>query len=116
MVRCVPTRRGSVKSSGTVEEELMSRTLTEAEIQSALSSLQGWTRNGIAIERKYEFKDFLEAMKFVNKVADAAEAAGHHPDIQIVYNKVTLQLTSHDSGGVTQRDVKMAETINRISA
>lgn len=92
----------------------MSKTLTDTEMQSALAALPGWTRQGIAIERKYEFKDFVEAMKFVNKVAAAAEAAGHHPDIQIVYNKVTLQLTSHDSGGVTQRDVKMATTLNGI--
>jgi 4a-hydroxytetrahydrobiopterin dehydratase len=81
-----------------------------------LQSLHGWTRSGIAIERKYEFKDFVEAMKFVNRIADAAEAAGHHPDIHIVYNKVTLQLTSHDSGGVTQRDVKMAGKINEVAA
>jgi 4a-hydroxytetrahydrobiopterin dehydratase len=94
----------------------MSKTLSDSEMQSALTSLRGWTRSGIAIERKYEFKDFVEAMKFVNKVADAAEAAGHHPDIHIVYNRVTLQLTSHDSGGVTQRDVKMAGKINEISA
>lgn len=94
----------------------MSRTLSDAEIQSTLGSLHGWTKNGIAIERKFEFKDFVEAMKFVNKIADAAEAAGHHPDIQIVYNKVTLQLTSHDSGGVTQRDVRMANKINEVAA
>jgi 4a-hydroxytetrahydrobiopterin dehydratase len=94
----------------------MSKTLTDPEVQSALSSLQGWTKAGIAIERNYEFKDFVEAMKFVNQIADAAEAAGHHPDIRIVYNKVTLQLTSHDSGGVTQRDVKMATRINQLAA
>lgn len=92
----------------------MSKTLTDAELQSALASLPGWTKKGIAIERNYEFKDFVEAMKFVNKIADAAEAAGHHPDIQIVYNKVILQLTSHDSGGVTQRDIKMAGKINEV--
>ncbi len=93
----------------------MSKTLTDAEMQTALASLPGWRKNGIAIERQYEFKDFVEAMRFVNKIADAAEAAGHHPDIQIVYNKVTLQLTSHDSGGVTQRDVKMAGKINEVA-
>ena len=88
----------------------MSKTLTDAETQAALASLPGWTKSGIAIERKYEFKDFVEAIKFVNKIADAAEAAGHHPD------KVTLQLTSHDSGGVTQRDVKMAGKINEVAS
>jgi 4a-hydroxytetrahydrobiopterin dehydratase len=92
----------------------MSKTLTDAEIQTALTSLSGWKKSGIAIERHYEFKDFVEAIKFVNKIADAAEAAGHHPDIRIVYNQVTLQLTSHDSGGVTQRDVKMAQKINGV--
>ncbi len=92
----------------------MSKTLTDPEIQSALGSLHGWTKNGIAIERQFEFKDFVDAMRFVNRIADAAEAAGHHPDIRIVYNKVTLQLTSHDSGGITARDVKMAEKINAL--
>jgi 4a-hydroxytetrahydrobiopterin dehydratase len=54
-------------------------------------------------------------MEFVNKIADAAEAASHHPDILINYNKVTLTLTSHDSGGVTQRDIRMAGTINQVA-
>ena len=92
----------------------MSKTLSDAEVQNALQSLNGWSRNGIAIERKYEFKDFVEAIKFVNRVAEVAESAGHHPDIQIVYNKVTLQLTSHDSGGITSRDIKMAEKLNAL--
>lgn len=94
----------------------MSKTLTDAELQTALPNLPGWTKNGIALERKYEFKDFVDAMKFVNRVADAAEAAGHHPDIQIVYNKVNLQLTSHDSGGITSRDIKMAQKLSEISS
>ena len=53
-------------------------------------------------------------MQFVNKIADAAEQANHHPDIDIRYNKVTMALVSHDSGGVTQRDIKMAKRINEI--
>ena len=54
-------------------------------------------------------------MKFVNKIAAAAESANHHPDILINYNKVTLTLVSHDSGGVTQRDIRMAGRINEIA-
>ncbi len=54
-------------------------------------------------------------MKFVNKIADAAEQANHHPDIDIRYNTVTMALVSHDSGGVTQRDVRMAGIINGIA-
>jgi 4a-hydroxytetrahydrobiopterin dehydratase len=88
--------------------------LTDGEIQQALSSLSGWQRAGKAIQRIYEFPDFKAAMQFVNKVADAAEQANHHPDIDIRYNKVTMALISHDSGGVTQRDVRMAKRINEI--
>jgi 4a-hydroxytetrahydrobiopterin dehydratase len=54
-------------------------------------------------------------MQFVNKIADSAEQANHHPDIDIRYNKVTMGLVSHDSGGVTERDVRMAERINQIA-
>ena len=89
--------------------------LTDAEIQQALVSLSGWQRNGGAIQRVFRFPDFKLAMQFVNKVADAAEQANHHPDIDIRYNTVTMALISHDSGGVTQRDVRMAGTINKIA-
>jgi 4a-hydroxytetrahydrobiopterin dehydratase len=63
----------------------------------------------------FQFENFVEAMKFVNRIAAAAEAANHHPDIAISYNKVTLALVSHDSGGVTQRDIRMAGTINEVA-
>ncbi|HEY6252835.1 MAG TPA: 4a-hydroxytetrahydrobiopterin dehydratase [Candidatus Angelobacter sp.] len=88
--------------------------LTDSEIQQALGSLAGWQRQGKAIQRVFEFPDFKAAMQFVTKVADAAEQANHHPDIDIRYNKVTTALISHDSGGVTQRDIKMAKRINEI--
>jgi 4a-hydroxytetrahydrobiopterin dehydratase len=90
--------------------------LTDTEIQQALTSLSGWQRNGTAIQRVFRFPDFKAAMKFVNKVAETAEQANHHPDIDIRYNTITLALVSHDSGGVTQRDVRMAEAINKITA
>jgi 4a-hydroxytetrahydrobiopterin dehydratase len=90
--------------------------LTDTEIQQALTSLSGWQRNGTAIQRVFRFPDFKAAMKFVNKVAEIAEQANHHPDIDIRYNTITLALVSHDSGGVTQRDVRMAEAINKIAA
>jgi len=89
--------------------------LTDAEIQRELASLSGWQRNGTAIQRVFRFPDFKAAMQFVNKVADAAEQANHHPDIDIRYNTITMALVSHDSGGVTQRDVRMAGTINKIA-
>jgi len=89
--------------------------LNDSEVQQALGSLRGWQRQGKAIQRVFEFPDFKAAMQFVNKIADAAEQANHHPDIDIRYNKVTLALVSHDAGGVTQRDIKMARRINEIS-
>ncbi len=92
----------------------MSKVLTASEIDLALQRLPGWADTGGAIQRVFQFDNFVEAMKFVDKVADASEAANHHPDILINYNKVTLTLVSHDSGGVTQRDVRMAGKINEV--
>ena len=89
--------------------------LTDSEIQQALGSLPGWTRQGIAIQRIFQFPDFKAAMAFVNRIADAAEQANHHPDIDIRYNKVTMSLVSHDSGGITKRDIGMAERINQMA-
>jgi 4a-hydroxytetrahydrobiopterin dehydratase len=88
--------------------------LNDSEVDKALASLLNWTRKGAAIERDLQFDDFLEAMKFVNRVASVAEQANHHPDIHVSYNKVKLSLISHDSGGLTQRDMKMAGKINAI--
>ena len=89
--------------------------LTDAEIQQELALLNGWQHNGSAIQRIFRFPDFRAAMQFVNKVAEAAEQANHHPDIDIRYNTVTMALVSHDSGGVTKRDVRMAGAINKIA-
>lgn len=89
--------------------------LSDSEIQQALGSLRGWQKAGKAIQRAFEFSDFKAAMVFVNKVAESAEQANHHPDIDIRYNKVTTALISHDSGGVTERDVRMAKRIDEIA-
>jgi 4a-hydroxytetrahydrobiopterin dehydratase len=93
----------------------MSTVLSASEVDQALKNLPGWTSNGQAIIRVFQFGNFLQAMEFVNRIAVAAEAANHHPDILINYNKVTLTLVSHDSGGVTQRDVRMAAKINEVA-
>ena len=93
----------------------MSTVLSPAEIRSALQTLPGWDVRGNAIERVLQLPDFAGAMVLVNKVAAAAEAANHHPDILINYNKVTLTLISHDSGGITQRDIRMAGKINEVA-
>jgi 4a-hydroxytetrahydrobiopterin dehydratase len=92
----------------------MSAVLSDAELRHALQQLGGWKQNGNAIERVFRFENFVKAMEFVNQIAEAAEAVNHHPDILINYNKVTLSLVSHDSGGVTHRDIKMAGRINEL--
>jgi 4a-hydroxytetrahydrobiopterin dehydratase len=83
-------------------------------IQRELKHLQGWKLAGGEIVREFSFSDFLAAMKFVNAIAEKAEAAGHHPDIDIRYNKVRLALVSHDMGGLTERDFKLAAVIDQI--
>jgi 4a-hydroxytetrahydrobiopterin dehydratase len=88
--------------------------LSEQEVQKALQALPSWNKGGSVIKRQFEFLDFKQAMAFVNQVAEAAERANHHPDIIISYNKVTMALTSHDSGGVTHRDIRLAGEISRI--
>ena len=88
--------------------------LTPEMVQESLRSLPRWKLEGKEIVRRYEFRDFAAAMVFVNQVAEQAEKAGHHPDIDIRYNKVRLALVSHDKGGLTKRDMAMAETIDSV--
>jgi 4a-hydroxytetrahydrobiopterin dehydratase len=88
--------------------------LTPEMVQESLRSLHRWKVEGKEIVRHYEFPDFAAAMVFVKQVAEKAEKAGHHPDIDIRYNKVRLALVSHDKGGLTKRDIAMAQTIDSL--
>jgi len=88
--------------------------LTPAQITHALVALNGWKLKDGAIAQQFTFADFSEAMSFVNAVAALAERAGHHPDIDIRYNKVDLALTSHDAGGITEKDFGLATAIGEI--
>jgi 4a-hydroxytetrahydrobiopterin dehydratase len=83
-----------------------------AKIILALSTLPQWARHGEIISRTFAFKDFPAAMKFVNAVAELAEQAQHHPDVDIRWNKVTLALTTHDAGGLTEKDFELARQID----
>lgn len=82
--------------------------LEPAKVILALSTLPQWQRHGEIISRTFAFKDFPIAMKFVNAVAELAEQAQHHPDVDIRWNKVTLALTTHDAGGLTEKDFALA--------
>ena len=89
--------------------------LEENQIVPALATVPQWQRQGDAIARTFQFKDFPAAVKFVDAVAVAAEQAWHHPDIDIRWNKVTLTLTTHDAGGLTQKDFDLARQFDQLS-
>ena len=91
-------------------------TLTPKQIKAALPTARDWRKRGASIARTFQFKDFLAAMSFVNKVARAAEKAQHHPDIDIRWNKVTLVLSTHSEGGLTPKDFELAKKINALAA
>ena len=89
--------------------------LNPNQIKAALATVPQWKRRGAVITRTFEFKDFPAAIKFVNALARLAEKAGHHPDIDIRWNKVTLALTTHDQGGLTEKDFALAQKIDGLS-
>jgi 4a-hydroxytetrahydrobiopterin dehydratase len=93
----------------------MATLLTNQEIQAQLANLPEWMLVDDTIQAKYTFKNFVEAISFVNRLVEPAETAGHHPDIAISYNQVTISLSTHDAGGLTAKDFAMADTINRLN-
>lgn len=89
------------------------RAMNGSEIDAVLRAEPGWKLQDGTLVREWKFADFLKAMEFVNKIATLAEDAGHHPDIDIRYNRVRLGLVSHDAGGITERDAGMASRISK---
>ena len=89
--------------------------LSETDVATRLSALPQWSLTDGLIRKTFAFVDFVAAMRFVNAVAEAAEAADHHPDIDIRYSKVTLVLTTHDSGGLTANDFALAEQADALA-
>jgi 4a-hydroxytetrahydrobiopterin dehydratase len=75
----------------------------------------GWTQDGKALVRSFTFKDFAEAFAFLTRIAFHAEKQDHHPEFTSVWNRVDFRLTSHDTGGISERDVELAEAINRLA-
>jgi 4a-hydroxytetrahydrobiopterin dehydratase len=90
----------------------MKKSLSASEIEEILRKRPDWKLDHGKLVREWTFSNFVEAMAFVNRVATLAESAGHHPDIDIRYNRVLLGLISHDANGITERDASMA---NRLS-
>ncbi|HUN84708.1 MAG TPA: 4a-hydroxytetrahydrobiopterin dehydratase [Terracidiphilus sp.] len=88
--------------------------LSEQQVASQLKDVPEWRVESGELTRTFAFKDFRSALAFVNKVGDAAEKAGHHPDIDIRYNRVRLALVTHDAGGLTTKDFGLAGVVDRL--
>jgi 4a-hydroxytetrahydrobiopterin dehydratase len=88
--------------------------LTDAQISEALKSLPDWERSGNEIVRTVRFPDFMAGIAAINRIAEAAEAADHHPDIDIRYRNVRFVLSTHDEGGLTEKDTRLARQINEM--
>ena len=88
--------------------------LTEQEIQNKMKEIPNWRYEDDAIVRNWSFNDFSEAMDFINQIARLAEDHDHHPELYNVYNKVSLKFSTHDAGGLTNRDFKIAQDIDKL--
>jgi len=90
-------------------------TLSLAAISTALESLNDWSFVNNAIEKKFQFKDFVQALGFIVQVGVLAEKKNHHPELYNVYNKVTIRLSTHDPKGITDKDIALAKAIDEIA-
>lgn len=90
--------------------------LTQTEISQKLETLPGWSIEDRQLTRTFEFKNFVQAIAFVDRLVEPAEKLAHHPDLFIAYNKVTVSLTTHDAGGLTQKDFDLARIASELFA
>ncbi len=88
--------------------------MTDSELESALSGMDGWTVDGKCLKRRWPFDDFAKALDFVNRVGAVAEEADHHPDITFGWGYAEILLTTHDRGGITDVDIALAAKIDLI--
>ncbi len=88
--------------------------LSEKEINDNLEGLEGWTYNDNSLQTSFEFENFKEAFTLMTRIAFEAEAQNHHPDWSNVYNQLEISLSTHDAGGVTEKDFKLAKAIEKI--
>jgi len=87
--------------------------LSADQITDKLKSLSGWEYKDNSISKLYRFQEFMDGIRFINRVAELAETADHHPDISVNYTRVRFSCSTHDQGGVTEKDLKLAEQIER---
>ena len=87
--------------------------LTPAQVSERLKTLQGWELKDNAISKRFKFKEFMDGIHFIGKIAEKAEAMDHHPDILINYTRITFTCSTHDEGGITEKDFKLADEIEK---
>ena len=90
--------------------------LDDTQVREALAALHGWSGDGAKLQRTYRFGDFLEAMSFMSAAVSAIHALDHHPEWSNVFDRVHVELTTHDAGGVTAKDVELAGRLERLAA
>jgi 4a-hydroxytetrahydrobiopterin dehydratase len=88
--------------------------LSDEEIQERLEGVEGWKREGDAIQKEFELDDFKGSVGFVNRLTPVAEEMNHHPDLEISWNRVTVRTTTHSEGGLTGNDFELAEKIDAL--
>jgi 4a-hydroxytetrahydrobiopterin dehydratase len=86
--------------------------LSDQEVEARLAELDGWQRDGDSTKRQFQFKDFVGSVDFVNRITPLAEEMNHHPDLEISWNKVTVSLSTHSEGGLTENDFQLASKID----
>ncbi len=89
--------------------------MADEEIQDRLEDLEGWERSGDSIRKQFSFGDFVGSVEFVKRLVTPAEDMGHHPDLEISWNKVTVSLSTHSEGGITGADFDLAGEIEAVS-
>ena len=97
-----------------VTSERMRQKLSDLEIQRALGGLPAWSRLGDVLTKTFTFERFADGIAFINRVAKMADEMNHHPDIDVRYTKITITLSTHDAGGITQSDLQLAERIEKV--
>ena len=93
----------------------MSQLLPDLDVQRSLGKLPGWARRGSALTKSYKFATFRAGIDFVNRAAAVADRMDHHPDIDIRFTKITCTLSTHDAGGITQKDLNLAAELDQVS-
>ena len=90
------------------------KTYTPAQVSAALQNMSGWEYDSSAIAKEFKFDNFMRGIAFVNRIAAAAETDNHHPDIDIRYSTIRVSLSTHDAGGITDKDFALARTIDGL--